>query len=181
MHYHHYGFDIPCWIDSTTYTFLFIFLYVDVGTIIEVQQHIIAAKAIETTSKQAPVTATECAASASQVEPSATETGSPTPQVVELLTSESDTPSPQEMELVDTSPTAEESDSSISPPKTSLHKSSGNLSDFSETGTFIFPTILYTYVAQPIIYYESFITTDNCVNNTLFLQTHCFWKWRWKS
>ena len=143
------------------------------------QQHIIAAKAIETTNKQAPVTATECAASTSQVEPSATEAGSPATQVVELLTSESDTPSPQEMELVDTSPTAEESDSSIPPPKTSLHKSSGNLSDFSETGTFIWNNPIY--VAQPIICYESSIATDNCVNNTLSLQTHCFWKWRWRS
>ena len=112
------------------------------------QQHIIAAKAIETTNNQAPVTATECAPSTSQAGTSAAE--SPTPQVVELLTSEFDTPSPQEMELVDMSPTAEESDNSISPPKTSLHKSSGNLSDFSDTGTFIFPTMLYTYVAQPI-------------------------------
>ena len=145
------------------------------------QQHIIAAKPIKTTDKQAPVTATECTASTSQVEPAATEAGSPAPQVVEPLTSESDTPSPQER--VDTTPNVEESDSSISPTKTSLHKSSGNLSDFFETGTFIFPTMLYTYmyVAQPIICYESSVATDSSVNNTLFLQTHCFWKWRWKT
>ena len=59
--------------------FLIHFLYVDVGTIIEVQQHIIAAKPIKTTDEQAPVTATECTASTSQVEPAATEAGSPAP------------------------------------------------------------------------------------------------------
>ena len=173
----------PCWIDSLTCTFLFIFLYVDVGTIIEVQQHIIAAKAIETTNNQAPGTATECAPSTSQVEPSAAETGSPTPQVVELLTSEFDTPSPQEMQLVDMSPTAEESDNSISSPPKLPFTSPLEISQISLklVYTLIFPTILYTYVAQPIICYESSIATDNCVNNTLFFQTHCFWKWRWKS
>ena len=98
------------------------------------QQHIIAAKPIETTDKQAPVTATECTASTSQVEPAATEVGSPTPQVVELLTSESDTPSPQEM--VDTSSTAEESDSFISPHQNFPTQVLLNRSDSSETGTF---------------------------------------------
>lgn len=106
------------------------------------QQHIIGAKPVKSTDKQAPVTATECAASTSQVKPAATEVGSLAPQVVELLTSESETSSPQKR--VDTGPPAEESASSISPSKTSIQKSSGNLSDFSETGTFMLPTILHT-------------------------------------
>ena len=106
------------WFNNLT----FLYVHVHVGTIIEVQQHIIAAKPIKTTDKQAPVTATECTASTSQVEPTTTEAGSPAPQVVEPLTSESDTPSPHER--VDTTPNVEESDNSISPTKTSLHKSS---------------------------------------------------------
>ena len=129
---HYYCFPTPFELiqrPSLSYSF---FLYVDVGTIIEVQQHIIAAKPVETTDKQAPVTATECAASTSQVKPAATEVGSPAPQVVELLTSESETSSPQKR--VHTGPPAEESASSSSPSKTSVQKSSGNLSDFSETG-----------------------------------------------
>ena len=89
------------------------------------QQHIIAAKPVETTDKQAPVTATECAASTSQVKPAATEVGSPAPQVVELLTSESETSSPQKR--VHTGPPAKELASSSSPSKTSIQKSSRNL------------------------------------------------------
>ena len=82
----------------------FIFLCIDVGTTIEVQTHPLKPPTIV----HVMITATECAASTSQVQHSAKDASSPAPQVVELLTLDSDIPSPQEMELVDMIPTAEE-------------------------------------------------------------------------